>query len=68
MSDAQHTKDAYIKQFDLGRRTLLDILNTENEMIEARRLLVSAKLDLLFNEYRLFHAMGDLLHKVGVEL
>ncbi len=68
VSDSQHTKDAYIKQFDIGRRTLLDILNTENEMIEARRLLVSAKLDLLFNEYRLFHAMGDLLHKVGVKL
>ena len=68
VADSQHTKEAYIKQFDLGRRTLLDILNTENEMIEARRLLASAKLDLLFNEYRLFHAMGDLLHKVGVEL
>lgn len=68
VADAQHTKDAYIKQFDIGRRTLLDILNTENEMIEAKRLLVSAKLDLLFNEYRLFHAMGGLLHNVGVEL
>lgn len=68
VSDSQHTKDAYIKQFDLGRRTLLDILNTENEMIEAKRLLTSANLDLLFNEYRLFHAMGNLLHKVGVEL
>jgi adhesin transport system outer membrane protein len=68
VADSQHTKDAYIKQFDLGRRTLLDILNTENEMIDARRLLASAKLDLLFNEYRVFHAMGDLLHKVGVEL
>tara|TARA_R110001592_G_scaffold363178_2_gene681029 strand:+ start:912 stop:2225 length:1314 start_codon:yes stop_codon:yes gene_type:complete len=68
VSDSQHTKDAYIKQFDLGRRTLLDILNTENEMIDARTLLASAKLDLVFNEYRLFHAMGNLLHKVGVEL
>lgn len=68
VSDSQHTKDAYIKQFDLGRRTLLDILNTENEMIEARRLLASSKLDLLFNEYRLFHAMGGLLPRVGMGL
>lgn len=68
VSDSQLTKDAYIKQFDLGRRTLLDILNTENEMIEARRLLASAKLDLLFNEYRLYHAMGGLLNYVGVDM
>lgn len=67
-SDSEHTKDAYIKQFDIGRRTLLDILNTENEMIQAKKLLTSAKSDLLFNEYRLLHATGELMHKVGVTL
>ncbi len=62
------TKDAYIKQFDLGRRTLLDLLNTENEMISAEQSLAAAKQDLLYNEYRLFHSMGELLYTVGVDL
>ena len=65
VTDAQQTKEAYVKQFDLGRRTLLDLLNTENEMISARQSLVTARFDLLFNEYRLFHAMGELLTVVG---
>jgi outer membrane protein, adhesin transport system len=66
--DAQLTKDAYVKQFDLGRRTLLDLLNTENEMISARESLARANHDALLNEYRLFHAMGELLFTVGVEI
>ncbi|MEH6468479.1 MAG: TolC family outer membrane protein [Porticoccus sp.] len=66
--DAQLTKDAYVKQFDLGRRTLLDLLNTENEMIAARESLARANHDTLLNEYRLFHAMGELLFTVGVEI
>ncbi len=68
VADSQATKDAYVKQFDLGRRTLLDLLNTENEMISARQSLAAAKHDTLVNEYRLFHAMGELLFTVGVEL
>ena len=67
-SDAGETKEAYVKQFDLGRRTLLDLLNTENEMVSAHQSLVTARYDLLFNEYRLFHAMGELLYTVGAEL
>jgi len=47
---------------------LLDLLNTENEMIAARESLVRANHDTLLNEYRLFHAMGELLFTVGVEL
>lgn len=66
--DSQATKDAYVKQFDLGRRTLLDLLNTENEMISARETLAAAQHDTLLNEYRLFHAMGELLFTVGVDL
>ncbi len=68
VTDSSATKKAYIKQFDLGRRTLLDLLNTENEMISAKESLAAAKQDVLFNEYRLFHSMGELLYTVDVEL
>ncbi|WP_297186617.1 TolC family outer membrane protein [uncultured Porticoccus sp.] len=66
--DSESTKSAYIQQFDLGRRTLLDLLNTENETITAKQSLVTARQDLLYNEYRIFRAIGELLYTVGVEL
>lgn len=66
--DSKATRDAYIKQFDLGRRTLLDLLNTENEMVDAQRALFNAQYDKLFNEYRIFHAMGDLLYMLDIEI
>ena len=67
VTDSEATKDAYLKQFDLGRRTLLDLLNTENEMVDAKRTMYSAQYDMLFHEYRIFHAMGDLLYMLGAE-
>ena len=68
VKDSKATKDAYIDQFDLGRRTLLDLLNTETESIGAQQSLISARYDLIFNEYRIFHSMGDLMYMVGAKL
>lgn len=66
--DSAATKAAYLNQYDLGRRTLLDLLNTENENITARQTLISARHDLIYHEYRVFQAMGDLLSVIGVNL
>ena len=67
-SSAEATKKAYVDQFDLGRRTLLDLLNTENEAVTAKRDLINAKHDLILNEYRIFHGMGDLMATVGASI
>lgn len=66
--DAGATKDAYKDQFDLGRRTLLDLLNTETELITAQQSLIAAQYDVIYNEYRIFQSMGDLMYMVGAEL
>lgn len=68
VNDSLSTREAYSQQFDLGRRTLLDLLNTENEYIDARISHQLAWHDVLFNEYRIFHAMGDLMYMVGAKL
>ncbi len=68
VKDSQSTKEAYLDQFDLGRRTLLDLLNTETESIGAQQSLITARYDLIFNEYRIFHSMGDLMYMVGAKL
>ncbi len=52
---------AYEKQFRLGRRTLLDVLDSENELFQARQDYVNADYDELFSEFRLFNAKGDLM-------
>ncbi len=52
---------AYEKQFRLGRRTLLDVLDSENELFEARQDYVNTDYDELFSEFRLFNAKGELM-------
>ena len=64
---ATDTKSAYAKQFNIGRRTLLDLLNTETEVVEARRSLINAEYDRLYSVYRIFNASGSLLSSLKVD-
>tara|TARA_R110000787_G_scaffold4711_3_gene17781 strand:+ start:14825 stop:16153 length:1329 start_codon:yes stop_codon:yes gene_type:complete len=68
VKDSQSTKSAYLDQFDLGRRTLLDLLNTETESVNAQQALITAQYDVIYNEYRIFHGMGDLMYMVGAKI
>jgi len=61
------TKSAYQKQFNIGRRTLLDLLNTENEVVDSKRTLINATYDQLFAQYRIFNSMGQLLRELNGE-
>jgi len=63
---AQATREAYAKQFNIGRRTLLDLLNTETEVVEAKRALINAGYDQLFARYRIFNAAGALLNALDI--
>ncbi|BFM50249.1 type I protein secretion system protein AggA [Marinomonas sp. THO17] len=57
---------AYEKQFRLGRRTLLDVLDSENELFQARQDYVNADYDELFSEFRLFNAKGELMRSFRI--
>jgi adhesin transport system outer membrane protein len=61
------TKDAFGKQWAIGRRTMFDVLDTEAELINAKVSLVNAKYDQLISEYRILSGMGKLVHSVGLE-
>ena len=52
---------AYRGQFDIGQRTLLDLLDTENEYFETRRALVNAESDLTIAKARTLSSMGVLV-------
>lgn len=57
---------AYKDQFDIGQRTLLDLLDTENEYFEARRAYVNASYDYALAHGRILATMGRLLYALEV--
>jgi adhesin transport system outer membrane protein len=61
------TRDAYGKQFNIGKRTLVDLLNVENELYEARRQLAGTRYDNILAQYRILAGMGRLLAALDVE-
>jgi adhesin transport system outer membrane protein len=63
---AQATLVAYEKQFNIGQRTLLDVLNSENEALQARQEVVDAEADHLLAKYRILEAMGALLEHFAI--
>lgn len=62
----KQSQKAYESQFKLGRRTLLDVLDSENELFEARQSFVNADYDEQFAEFRLFNAKGELMRALRI--
>jgi len=60
------TRDAYGKQFSIGQRSLLDLLDTENEYFTAQSDYVNGKYVSLFARYRLLAETGKLVETLGV--
>lgn len=54
-------REAYRQQFDIGQRSLLDLLDTENEFYQSRRALANAEFDLSLARTRVLAANGSLL-------
>lgn len=57
---------AYRKQFDIGQRTLLDLLDTENEYFEVSRTYVNTEHNLKLAHARTLAAMGQLVSSFDV--
>lgn len=62
----ENARLAYRKQYDIGQRTLLDLLDTENEYFQARRNFTNAEMDLSTAYARTYAGQGLLLSKLGV--
>lgn len=60
------TRDSYGKQFNLGQRTLLDLLDSENESFTAQSNYINATYLETFARFRLLADMGQLLNYMGV--
>jgi adhesin transport system outer membrane protein len=52
---------AYQKEYELGQRSLIDLLNAYNQLFNARVSLESTRGTAVFADYQLLAAMGQLL-------
>jgi len=62
------TLEGYRKQFNLGRRSLLDLLNTENEYISALLTRIETESELNTAQYRTLNAMGKLIEALEINI
>lgn len=67
VSLVEKARAAYRDQFNIGQRTLLDLLNTQNEYFDARRSQVNADADLSIAYLRSYAVMGRLLETLDLK-
>jgi adhesin transport system outer membrane protein len=60
------TRDMYIEQFNLGQRSLLDVLDAENEVFTSAQQYTNSSLNEVGNMYRLLALGGELTAGFGV--
>ena len=65
---SEETRNSYKKQFDIGQRSLLDLLDTENEVFSAKNQLAEAQLDRQIAQLRILNGMGQLLQAMAIEV
>lgn len=63
---ARQVLGAYGQQFDIGRRSLLDLLDAQGELTAARLRATDAQYRLLLAHYELAYALGDLTATLGL--
>ena len=60
------TLGAYEQQFEVAQRTLLDVLDAENELFVAEGQLITAQTNEQLASYRILAVSGQLLETLGV--
>lgn len=61
---ALKTLTLYSKEYDLGRRSLLDLLSAQNDFIGAKSQIINTEYSMLYAKYRILDALGTLVPTV----
>jgi adhesin transport system outer membrane protein len=61
----EKSREAYRQQFDIGQRTLLDLLDSQSEYFEASRAYIHARYNQVAAQARTLAAMGQLVAALG---
>jgi TolC family type I secretion outer membrane protein len=59
-------RDAYWQQFKIGKRSMLDLLNAENELFQTKSSAETDRVELLQSQYRLLGSLAQLTRWLGV--
>ncbi len=62
----EKARDAYRNQFDIGQRSLLDLLDSENELFQSKRSYANAQYDQAYAFARTHAGMGKLYQALGL--
>ena len=63
----EKARDAYRKQFEIGQRTLLDVLDSENELFDAQRAYINAQADKTIAQATVLSNTGHLLETLSLK-
>ena len=63
---AQQVVEAYKQEYELSKRSLLDLLDSENALFSSQFQFISVSAVRLFAAHQLLATMGDLLGALGV--
>ena len=64
---ARRVRAAYWEQFQIGKRSIIDLLNAENETYQARLSAITERLELIQVRYRLLGSLAGLTGYLGIE-
>jgi len=65
---SKEAKKLYQDQYNVGRRSLIDVLNSQVEAFNAAKALISSKHDEVAAKYRILNSMGMLNKTLGVNV
>ncbi|MDZ7750540.1 MAG: TolC family outer membrane protein [Gammaproteobacteria bacterium] len=65
---SEQVLQAYLEQFNIGQRTLLDVLDSENELLSARVSYITGLYTEMLGVYRVLRALGGLAPGLGIDL
>jgi adhesin transport system outer membrane protein len=66
VSNAGQVVKSYSEQFKIGKRSLLDVLNAENELFTARSNVITTQIDLSLTSWRLLSQRGQMAQELGL--
>ena len=66
MDEATKVVQAYKQEYELSKRSLLDLLDSESALFSSRFQLISVNAVRLFSAYQLLATMGQLLDTLGI--
>jgi adhesin transport system outer membrane protein len=61
------TAEAFTKQWNIGRRTMFDVLDTQAESINARVDYTNARYEKLYTEFRVLSGISRMVKSLGLQ-